>query len=1341
MDIPDTQASGSLATMRSIGEQLPSLVGLIVGPQLAGSAAKSRLHASEVSKGFEKATPAAISNDYHGLLASYYSTISSDIVEKLEKAIVLYLSRSFSASQAIFSTFSQELLQHPIIAYEHANAYWWQWELGKCAETVRTAFRWAKQNGVYQPEDVMYLPLEAMMAKTEVWTRGDPVMLRDVMRKARAYLRTKGYADYGPLEIACLEQYQMLVMNASNISRNCDVEAYTYVPTRLAEAAGKEQMISQGLRLTGLRLHVQCQGRLREALTLLDTELNFLSDQKLKVASCRSFLDATQKALGVLPSKWYLEGKAHQFLAQALAKTGDREAAVEEFHSATESYMRAPVDPEHKKAYMLADRALLKALPKEDLFARLNSWRDFLEDRAVFEDCSMRTSALDSITDITEEILKDNPSEETRQLYLESLANSERALEECGDVYFLHISITTSAKMIPFASLDWGSAISRQDKFNAKYPAFRLWEQKLVSLRYRLLICKILKDSWENTSKIVVTINDVVADRESFWGDEETRDTLAQPELDSNTPWILGKKDPSSEGRHWLSEWTKDFDVYHADYARSFRVTGGAIRLKTINEFYITLVRWMKEAFTDNHLNTEDLDIILLSEEERQGGISASAVLHESTNESIGVRLVGAPNIVVPSSRWTEILSALSPWLRDSSRCPYNQTKRHFLLARLQMERIYVLTGNSATNVLVEAQRMLDLTPTLDEEVENFFSGNVVAWLNLMAQARIQIFCTDPKLGPQLNDESSEPFLIVLALYERSLRNAREKGHLVNEALTTLFIAQLYYFPALHRRLEGFEKFFRYAHMADRCFKKRRDGWLALQGWEKVEKLLLAVEEQAWLSIYPKMLIVLSQLPREHSEMRDSMVWDICQEVKSLGLGWLMRADVEGGGTKRMADHGMVKLGQTKALYDQADSVTALPSVKVELSEPENTPLVQEGLSVTLPGSGPYSLWASMQDLYCKTLTTKDLDLLSTDAGGSIVYIDWYHASTVGANMQYPYMTLLAPPHPPKTFRLPILWEEVNRLIDKFIDPSFDVDELRRADAFQLLQQFSPLLDPLEKHTKVGQTLVLSSIGRLHRVPLHVIKVEGVPLIERNPVVYISSLSVLHTVYETRKASSRARELDGSSSISIYGDPTTRVGRTSLRDLSEKLAAPLQENGDFTAENFASSLRDPKTNLVHYHAHALFEAHDPQSQGLLFSDKMLNLRDIFDLSRSNLPHASATRKAASGCHATLLACGSGISITLPSNDVLGLVPAFLYAGASSTVSTLWPFDDEDASAFEEEFYRDFEVSKAGRVDLARALQRAVLAIRDVRPELYAWGGFVLNGWWILDWPGEASSGT
>ncbi len=91
---------------------------------------------------------------------------------------------------------------------------------------------------------------------------------------------------------------------------------------------------------------------------------------------------------------------------------------------------------------------------------------------------------------------------------------------------------------------------------------------------------------------------------------------------------------------------------------------------------------------------------------------------------------------------------------------------------------------------------------------------------------------------------------------------------------------------------------------------------------------------------------------------------------------------------------------------------------------------------------------------------------------------------------------------------------------------------------------------------------------------------------------------------------------------------------------------------------------------------------------------------------------------------TLSACRSGISRVLRGDEAMGLVRAFLMAGARSVLVTLWPVEDTSARLFMEYLYR--WLIEHRDQDVQRALHQAqrylsTLRYADVRTELERWG--------------------
>ena len=97
----------------------------------------------------------------------------------------------------------------------------------------------------------------------------------------------------------------------------------------------------------------------------------------------------------------------------------------------------------------------------------------------------------------------------------------------------------------------------------------------------------------------------------------------------------------------------------------------------------------------------------------------------------------------------------------------------------------------------------------------------------------------------------------------------------------------------------------------------------------------------------------------------------------------------------------------------------------------------------------------------------------------------------------------------------------------------------------------------------------------------------------------------------------------------------------------------------------------------------------------------------------------------------LSACDSGVSGISGGDDLLGLLRAFLYAGAPSIVASFWSVDAETTREFMLSFYRALRAQGAGPVDKAEALRQAQLEMigRVGARSSFHWAPFTLIGDW------------
>jgi CHAT domain-containing protein len=94
----------------------------------------------------------------------------------------------------------------------------------------------------------------------------------------------------------------------------------------------------------------------------------------------------------------------------------------------------------------------------------------------------------------------------------------------------------------------------------------------------------------------------------------------------------------------------------------------------------------------------------------------------------------------------------------------------------------------------------------------------------------------------------------------------------------------------------------------------------------------------------------------------------------------------------------------------------------------------------------------------------------------------------------------------------------------------------------------------------------------------------------------------------------------------------------------------------------------------------------------------------------------------SGATVVLSACESARSMSARGDEMLGLARAFLGAGASTLVASLWPADDAVTARLMEHWYDARRL-----LGPADALRQAQLEVLAEHPHPYQWAPFVTIG--------------
>ncbi len=135
-------------------------------------------------------------------------------------------------------------------------------------------------------------------------------------------------------------------------------------------------------------------------------------------------------------------------------------------------------------------------------------------------------------------------------------------------------------------------------------------------------------------------------------------------------------------------------------------------------------------------------------------------------------------------------------------------------------------------------------------------------------------------------------------------------------------------------------------------------------------------------------------------------------------------------------------------------------------------------------------------------------------------------------------------------------------------------------------------------------------------------------------------------------------------------------------------------------------------DVLHLACHAQFRSDNPRFSALHLHDQALTVDLAEDLGLG-------------ACTVVLSACESGLAEVGVGDESVGLVRAFLVAGAARVVASLWPVEDEATLAF----MKRFHAALAGGQGPAAALRQAQAATRAEQPHPYFWAAFTVHGGW------------
>ena len=252
-------------------------------------------------------------------------------------------------------------------------------------------------------------------------------------------------------------------------------------------------------------------------------------------------------------------------------------------------------------------------------------------------------------------------------------------------------------------------------------------------------------------------------------------------------------------------------------------------------------------------------------------------------------------------------------------------------------------------------------------------------------------------------------------------------------------------------------------------------------------------------------------------------------------------------------------------------------------------------------------------------------------------------------------------------------------------------------------QLWQPLMQPLIHHLKTHNfnQAILIPTGYLSFLPLHAAWTENVTYPTRRRY----ALDDIHFTYAPNaKSLTTARAIADhmqSDSILAIDNPCNDLPN-SKREVS---AAVNSFRDRTTLSHQEATIATVKAQLsehaiAHFSCHGTANLTEPLTSGLLMSDGLLTLQDIFTL---NLAETGGLRLA------ILSACETGLQGIDDADEAISLPTGLLQAGVAAVIASLWPVDDLGTMTILTRFY---DLWRKDNLEPAVALHQAQKWVRD-----------------------------
>jgi CHAT domain-containing protein/Flp pilus assembly protein TadD len=266
----------------------------------------------------------------------------------------------------------------------------------------------------------------------------------------------------------------------------------------------------------------------------------------------------------------------------------------------------------------------------------------------------------------------------------------------------------------------------------------------------------------------------------------------------------------------------------------------------------------------------------------------------------------------------------------------------------------------------------------------------------------------------------------------------------------------------------------------------------------------------------------------------------------------------------------------------------------------------------------------------------------------------------------------------------------------------------------RLRELYSKLIEPFEKELAPFSNLIIIPNQSLHFLPFQaLLNKKGEYLVQKQSLVYAPSAS-LFIVCNDRivKAGSKFMGM-ALSDVMVGSNPGLPGTEAELKKILPLFPDNISRIGTESTESFAKK-NASNYNFLHFATHGSNNLKQPLYSYLLFppaddEDGRLSVYEVFEMDLN-------------ARLVTLSACETGLGNITRGDELTGLSRAFLFAGSSTVVVSLWPVADYPTAMLMANFYSYLKDNS-----MQEALAMAQRDVIKQYPEPSYWAPFVLIG--------------